>query len=328
MGIDLLEGKPLFGGTLTSRWVVLYLNRKQFDCSLEYTTFFWLGICTLPIIGYFLIPRGTPLHELIHLPNYWWKVKTEKAILPRGQKHSYGKHARQYYLLFRAAEIAKKPNRIIIYFHGGAWRYGRPELFSLVAERLTNQGFTTILPSCRRTPHFNYQDVREDLNFLMLALQKQFPGEAVKFIVGGMSSGGNLAAHLFYNRKAMEGQGLSYTQFQGLLLLGAPLDLSAMPQNRHIRSFAGKPKSRLFHQANVQHHVQHQDQRPVLCIHGKQDGLVPIASADQFFLILEEKQSANTKRLHPDQASHLDVAAWVRTNSPFHSIILEWLDTF
>ncbi len=327
MGIDLLEGKPLFGGPFTSRWVVLYLNRRQFDCSLEYTMFFWLGLCALSFIAYFLIPRGTALHELIHLPHYWWKIKTEKAVLPEGKKHFYGEHSRQYYLCFPSAVGNKQQNRIMIYFHGGAWRYGRPELFELVAERFTNMGFVTILPSCRRTPLFNYQDIRTDLDLLMLSLQEQFPGKSVKFIVGGMSSGGNLAAHLFYNRQAMERQGLNYAQFQGLLLLGAPLNLSAMPQNKHVTSFAGPTKSVLFQEANIEHHVQAKDRRPVLCIHGKQDGLVPIASAQQFFMSLEQKQSANVRRLHPDQATHLDVAAWVRTDSPFYSIILQWLET-
>ncbi len=161
----------------------------------------------------------------------------------------------------------------------------------------------------------------------MLSLRKQYPAEAVRFIVGGMSSGGNLAAHLFYNQIALEKQGLDYSQFQGLLLLGAPLDLTAMPQNTHLSSFAGKPESALFREANVQHHVQAQDQRPVLCIHGKQDGLVPVASAQRFFDVLEERRSAQATRLHPPQASHLDVAAWVKAESPFHTVIMDWIDT-
>lgn len=279
-------------------------------------------------MAYFLIPRGTPLHELVHLPYYWWKIKAEEAVLPKGQKRSYGQDARQYYLLFSPAPDSRKKDRIVIYFHGGAWRYGKPELFGLVAERFTQKGFTTILPSCRRTPRYNYHDVRADLDALMNVLQKEHPGEAVRFIVGGMSSGGNLAAHLFYNQIALKKQGMAIEQFQGLLLLGAPLDLIAMPRNAHVRSFAGKPGSPLFQEANVQHHVQADDRRSVLCIHGKQDGLVPFASAEQFFTTLQKIESGGAQRLHPTRASHLDVAAWATLSSPYHPVIMEWLDTF
>ena len=295
---------------------------------MEYTTFFWLGICVLPFIAYFLIPRGTALHEVIHLPHYWWKIKAEEVDLPSGQKRSYGQDARQYYLLFAPAPQSAKKDRIVIYFHGGAWRYGKPELFSLVAERFTKKGFITILPSCRRTPRYNYHDVRADLNALIIALRNDYPGDAVRFIVGGMSSGGYLAAHLFYNQTALKTQGLSAQQFQGLLLLGAPLDLLAMPRNNHVSSFAGKPGSPLFQEANVQQHVQAEDQRSVLCIHGKQDGLVPFASAQQFFTAVEKIESGGARRLHPARASHLEVAAWATESSPYHTVIMEWLDTF
>lgn len=262
----------------------------------------------------------------MHLPYYWWRVKTEKATRPEGQKHFYGKDPRQYYLMFPPPELNENQDRIIIYFHGGAWRYGRPELFRLVAEWFTRKGYTTVLPSCRRTPRFNYQDVRLDLNALMLSVKQHFPGRDLRFIVGGMSSGGNLAAHLFYNQKALAEMGFDHQAFLGLLLLGAPLDLAAMPQNTHVTSFAGKQNSPLFTEANVQVHVQQQDQRAVLCIHGEKDGLVPLASALQFFAFLEQIESANAKRLHPAQATHLDVAGWVRKDSPFHKVIMEWLD--
>ncbi len=326
MGIGLLKSKPSFGGFFLFGWVVQYLNRRQFDCSLEYTTFFWLGISAIPIIAYFLIPKGTPLHEVVHLPYYWLLVKTEESARPTGQKHFYGEDSRQYYLLFPPQETSKNKDRVIIYFHGGAWRYGRPELFTLVAERFTQKGFITVLPSCRRTPRFNYQDVRLDLNKMIVSIKRHFPERDIKFIVGGMSSGGNLAAHLFYNQKALINQGFSQQEFLGLVLLGAPLDLAAMPRNTHVSSFAGKPSSPLFSEANVQVHVQAEDQRAVLCIHGEQDGLVPIASARQFFAALDQIGSANAKRLHPPQASHLDVAGWVRKNSPFHQVIMDWLD--
>lgn len=269
--------------------------------------------------------RGTPFHEILHLPLYWWRIKQEKTPLPSGQRLAYGPHARQYYLLFPSAVVSKGPLRIMIYFHGGAWRYGRPELFQLVAERFTRLGYTTILPSCRRTPAYNYWHVREDLNALMLHLEEQFPQQDKRFVVGGMSSGGNLAAHLFYNKDALHQIGFSTQQMKALLLLGAPLSLAAMPRSTHLRSFAGRRGSPRFTQAEVQHHVQSGDHRPVLCLHGQQDGLVPLRSAAHFFAQLNEAQLAQLTRYHPPNTTHLDVASWAQTRHPFQTIISNWM---
>ena len=181
-----------------------------------------------------MIPKGNPVHEILHLPLYWWRVKREKAVLPVGQKKRYGSNKYQYYLLFPAPAKSQGTARILIYFHGGAWRYGRPELFQLVAERFTKLGYTTILPSCRRTPIYNYSHVREDLNAILGQVQAQFKDQQVQYIVGGMSSGGNLAAHLFYNISALQKIGIEAAQVRGLLLLGAPLSLQGMPNSIHL----------------------------------------------------------------------------------------------
>lgn len=276
---------------------------------------------------FFLIPKGNPLHEILRLPLYWWQIKREKAALPIGEKRKYGKHKHQYYLLFPAPSMAKDTVRILVYFHGGAWRYGRPELFQLVAERFTNLGYTTILPSCRRTPTYNYSHVREDLSAILGQVQTEFSDQQVRYIVGGMSSGGNLAAHLFYNISALQEVGIQAAQLQGLLLLGAPLSLQGMPNSIHVSSFAGKAGSKLYKEARIEAHVQESDLRPVLCIHGECDGLVPIASARQFFAQLKDQQQEKVLRVHPTDATHLDVASWVRQSSPFQQIIFDWLKT-
>lgn len=296
-----------------------------FDCSWEDTTIFWLTALSVKILLIFIMSKGTPLHEILHLPLYWWRIKREKTSLPSGRKYAYGQHSRQYYLLFPSQIEAGGSLRVMIYFHGGAWRYGRPELFQLVAERFAPMGYTTVLPSCRRTPFYNYRHVREDMNAMMGHLARQFDGQAVQFVVGGMSSGGHLAAHLFYNRAALGKIGLSSQQIKGLLLLGAPLSLAAMPNSMHVRSFAGRPGSQLFEEAEVIHHVQSTDLRAVLCIHGEKDGLVPVRSAVHFFSQLEEQQLERVKRYHPADTTHLEVASWPQTGHPLQKIISEWL---
>lgn len=287
--------------------------------------FFLLGVLGIFLFAFFLIPKGYPIHEILHLPLYWWKVSS----IPIGEfpqeKIRYGKHAKQYYLVFPAEKVNDKISKVFIYFHGGAWRYGRPEMFKLVAFTLVKLGYTVILPSCRRTPSHNYNSIREDLTTLLLAIDQRFSTTEASYILGGMSSGGNLAAHLFYDRAALKRRGFDSRRLQALLLLGAPLDINKMPQNRLVTSFAGKKNTTQFKQANVQNHLVESEQRPVLLVHGQSDGLVPFTSAHSFIMSLQERQEGGIKVHSPVEATHLDVAAWACGENEFKSVILAWL---
>lgn len=289
--------------------------------------FFLLGVLGLFIFAFFLIPKGYPIHEILHLPIYWWKVSSIPLGDLRQEKIRYGANATQYYLEFPAEEEEGKAPQIFIYFHGGAWRYGRPEMFKLVASTLVKLGYTVILPSCRRTPGHNYDAIREDLTALLLAVDQRYSRSAPSYILGGMSSGGNLAAHLFYDRAVLKQQGFDNNRLKALLLLGAPLDLGKMPQNRLVTSFAGKKDSTLFKQANVQNHLGKSEERPVLLIHGQSDGLVPFASAQSFIMALQKRQGSGIKVYSQVESTHLDVAAWACGENEFKSTILAWLQT-
>lgn len=288
--------------------------------------FFLLGVLGLFIFAFFLIPKGYPIHEILHLPIYWWKVSSIPLGDLQQEKVRYGENAKQYYLEFPGEKEEDNAPKIFIYFHGGAWRYGRPELFKLVASTLVKLGYTVILPSCRRTPGHNYSTIREDLTALLLAIDQRY-ARSVTYILGGMSSGGNLAAHLFYDRAVLKQQGFDSSRLKALLLLGAPLDLSKMPQNRLVTSFAGKKDSTLFEQANVQNHLGKLEERPVLLIHGQSDGLVPFASAQSFIMALQKRQDSEIKVHSPAESTHLDVAAWACGENEFKSTILSWLQT-
>lgn len=289
--------------------------------------FFLLGVLSLLIFAFFFIPKGSPLHEILHLPIYWWKVSRIPLHGLVQERVQYGKDPKQYYLVFPTKQDGNKGHKIFIYIHGGAWRFGRPEMFKLVAFTLVHLGYTVILPSCRRTPKHNYQNIRTDLTQLLLSIDHRFSQVDTSYILGGMSSGGNLAAHLFYNSALLQQHGFDSNRLRALLLLGAPLDLRQMPQNKLVSSFATVMGSAVFKEANVQNHLGQVEDRHVLIIHGQSDGLVPFKSAHSFIAALRERQDRKIEVHAPADATHLDVAAWACEQNEFKSIILSWLQT-
>lgn len=289
--------------------------------------FFLLGVLGLLIFTFFLTPKGYPLHEILHLPIYWWKVSRIPISGLVQERVQYGQDPKQYYLVFPRQKGKDKRPKIFIYFHGGAWRFGRPEMFKLVAFTLVKLGYTVVLPSCRRTPKYNYTSIREDLTQLLLSIEHRYAQADTTYVLGGMSSGGNLAAHLFYNKAVLQQHGFAPTRLRALLLLGAPLDLRQMPQNKWVTSFASMIGSAVFMEANVQNHLDPIEDRHVLIIHGQSDGLVPFKSAHSFISTLRERQESKIQIHAPMDVTHLDVAAWACGENEFKSVILSWLQT-
>lgn len=274
----------------------------------------------------FLIPKGTSLHELLHLPVYWWRVTISPKQVMQMERIAYGPHPRQYYLMYRGIGSPERIDKVLVYFHGGAWRFGRPEMFSLVASVFVSHGYTVVLPSCRRTPRFAYPDIRDDLTTLMVNIDQQFQPHQPAYLLGGMSSGGNLAAHLFYDLAPLEKAGFGVNRIKALLLLGAPLDLHQMPNNPLVTAFAGPFNSEQFSQASIPTYLTAKQQRPVLCIQGQQDGLVPYASAVEFIAALEKVQEEGISFHLLPQITHLETASWTCGDHSLKRIIFKWLD--
>lgn len=285
-------------------------------------------IFTLPL-ALSLLPKGNVLHEIFHLPSFWlklWRVNTRDMQV---EKISYGQHFRQYLLYVPPPDTSDKADKIIIYFHGGGWKFGKPEYFKASVKSFHEAGYPVILPSLRRTPHYNYYDMREDLNQILLTvldLQRNKAWENQQIVLGGMSAGGNLAALLCLDHHHLTQLAISPSVFAGLLVLGAPLNLEKMQDNLVLRAFAGVKGSEQFRLANPIEHLQkYKPQTAVLCVHGEADGMVPYQSAATFVEIFESIQPEKIHFVSSENGTHLDAASWAYSDPVLKREILSWL---
>ena len=275
-----------------------------------------------------VVPKGSLLHELLHLPPFWFHILFSPKRNFQEERIAYGDHSRQYMLLCIPPEDIPLQPAVIFYFHGGGWQFGAPEQFRPHAQQLTRMGFVVLLPSYRRIPFYDYRFLREDLTHLLQKTREVLEQRGLfekKAILGGMSAGGNMAALAALNFGELNKVGIAPDWIQGLFLLGAPLHLEKMANTFTLRTFAGPRDQPMFRQASPYHYLDKQINIPTLIIHGTKDGMVAFEGVREFAGRMKAVNSAETQFVSLPDGAHLDVASWFFREGKARKAFLEWL---
>lgn len=282
-----------------------------------------LGLFNFP-----MIPRGNLIHEICHLPVYHHYVKKYHPKDFVFQKYAFGKHSRQYVLHgFPNKDVVQK-DKVVIFYHGGGWCFGSPGMFQISAAFYTRQGYHVFMPSYRRIPRFAYPTIRKDLSLGYVKVREVMEKEGLenqKIILSGMSAGANLAALLAYDRQSLKEMNRSQSDFEKILLMGAPLDLSQMSASPVLYAYAGMPSSASFKNASPITHLQSEETLPILMIHGTADGLVPYHSSKTFAEALATRQSENIEFFTIEGGTHLDTGSWNFFDNELRKKVEEWV---
>ncbi|PPK85284.1 acetyl esterase/lipase [Neolewinella xylanilytica] len=175
---------------------------------------------------------GFALSDLAGLAYYWYRTRSAKRGMDaRITRHDYGPHRRQYFLLAEPAGAGREEERPwAVYLHGGAWTFGTPDSFLPAARPWLAAGYRVILPSYRRPPLVNLEDIVADCRAAIteaatLARETGRPLGPVQ--VAGISAGGHLAAVLALHPEWWSAAGWPRCPKQ-TLLFAAPLDLDLL----------------------------------------------------------------------------------------------------
>lgn len=277
-------------------------------------------------------PRGSLLHEAARLPEHYFHLNRLKTEGLQVQRYTYGEHHRQYLLLIHPSTPQVK-GKIIFYVHGGGWHVGKPKSHLPLAKVFSDAGYTVVMPAYRLGPWHDYYDQSEDMHLALkrtLEIQNEQQWCEREIVLGGTSAGGNLAALLLYDRARLSQMGLSQRAFQGFFSLAGALDIAEMPATAVLQNYAGAPSSKRFAQANPVSYIRADEQVPVLCIHGDQDGLVSYHAACSFVDHLK-RVDKNLVELHSiPGGTHLEVASeWYykpAANYGQNQMLLTWLE--
>lgn len=270
------------------------------------------------------------LTEVAGLPIKLAKLEfyAKRNILP--EKFHFGNHPRQYAVFQTPPEGVPRRDTVIMFYHGGGWRLGYPGMFPAVPEFFLRLGFPVVMPSYRKTPRFSYLDMRQDLNLAWHATQdylktKNISGERI--LVGGMSAGANLAAHLVFDRVEQRRSGLDKKRMVGFISCGGPLELNAMADTFPLAQFTGgKFGSPEFQRANPMTHLLEKEEVASFFVHGTADRIVPFDASKTFFEKL--KLTAPAEFVSLPGKKHIDSLGWAADDFLTAASFKKWLERF
>lgn len=241
------------------------------------------------------------------------------------QTHRFGDNKRQYLLFWPKANPQTPRKSVVIFYHGGAWITGAPALLPTLATFFLQAGFPVIKPAYRLSPRFAYPDMRADLNSAMVEILPLLDQHGLgdhQLLLGGMSAGANLAAHLTFDVEALAALGLSQDRISGFLSIGGPLDLTKMPHFKPVHWFAGgKHGSDSFQLANPIRHLSGQEKIPALFMHGTADRIVPIESAAAF----AAQYAGPSTWIEMPKQTHIGSVGFLADHSQYAEDLLQWL---
>ena len=224
--------------------------------------------------------------------------------LAEWQKIAYGTHARQYGL-WAAQPTSHAP--LAVWIHGGGWRFGNPELLEAFGNYFYARGYHVWMPSHRRLPRFRGGTILKDVLESLEVPQRQL-GRELPMLIGGMSSGGQLAALCALHPQLAQRYGFTVA---GLLACGAPLSLAHLSASPIRRRLAGAPASARWQSVDPLAQLTQVPDFPAVVLHGTHDGLVPLNCALAFVGAARRLGWRQLKFIALPGGDHLSAAEWV-----------------
>ncbi|MEO1261968.1 MAG: alpha/beta hydrolase [Bacteroidota bacterium] len=277
---------------------------------------------------YVFVPKGFVLYEGMRFPAWTFKMKQYPSNGLRPDKHVYGYHERQYLIHYRPQEGNGNKKQVVVYIHGGGWQFGNPEMFRPNAQILNTMGYHSFFLSHRRIPKHNILSMKADIAKGMGKVKEIMQGEGIagkQVILGGVSSGANLAALFYFDRTMLESAGYSIEHIAGLFLMAPPLNLKGMWPSPTLRWLAGKRSGDLFEKANPISYLNDKEEVPTLIVAPEKDGMVPLKSTKIFVEKAKEVGFENLEFHILESMTHMDAASWCFTEHPSHEIVVKWL---
>ena len=295
-----------------------------------------MAVLAFLILLYFLlyvfVPKGFALYDGLRFPGWTYRMRTfphrDKRVPDR---YVYGGHNRQYLIHYRPRSERDTRDQVVVYVHGGGWQFGNPEMFRPNAQLLDSMGFHSFFISHRRLPLYNIRHIREDMVAGMRQVREVMERMGIsqkKIILGGVSSGANLCALFYLDKKMWEEAGYENGTIAGLMLLAPPLNLDGMWQSPTLWWLAGRRDGERFEQANPIRYLNEKTDLPILLVHPEKDGMVPLKSTLVFVEKARELGFPNLEFHVLPGMTHLDAASWCFKDHACHPIVAEWLQRF
>ena len=203
---------------------------------------------------------------------------------------------------------AAAPRPVVVFWHGGRWRFGDKTDYRFVGAALAESGYVTMVANYRHYPQVRMPGFMHDAALAALwaaAHASEFGGTPAHLYLMGHSAGAHLAALVALDPRYFAAAGdLAPPSIAGVIGLSGPYDFLPLLEP-DVQDMFGPPE--IYPQSQPINYVR-ADAPPMLLVHGLEDQTVKPKNSRNLAAALTAAGVPVTLQLYP-KLSHADTVA-------------------
>jgi len=220
---------------------------------------------------------------------------------------AYGADPQQRLDVYVPESAALEPRPVVVFWHGGRWRFGDKADYRFVGAALAESGYVTVVANYRHYPQTKMPGFMHDAAQATLwaaAHANEYGGARERLYLMGHSAGAHLAALVTLDPRYFAAAGQSAPHIAGVIGLSGPYDFLPLLEP-DVQDMFGPPPLYPESQPII---VVRADAPPMLLVHGLMDETVLPKNSRNFAAALRTLGVPATLKLYP-KASHADTVA-------------------
>jgi acetyl esterase/lipase len=204
-------------------------------------------------------------------------------------------------------ERGAEPRPVVVFWHGGRWRYGDKADYRFVGAALAESGYVAMVANYRHYPEVKMPGFMHDAALAALwsaAHAQEFGGAAQRLFLMGHSAGAHLAALVTLDPRYFAAAGQTAPRIAGVIGLSGPYDFLPLLEP-DVQDMFGPPS---LYPASQPINFVRSDAPPMLLIHGLNDDTVKPKNSRNLAAALGALGVPVTLKLYP-KLSHADTVA-------------------
>jgi len=206
---------------------------------------------------------------------------------------------------------AGAPRPVVVFWHGGRWRFGDKADYRFVGAALAESGYVAVVANYRHYPQVKMPGFMDDAARAALwavAHAGEFGGDRGRLYLMGHSAGAHLAALVTLNTGYFAATGQPVPRIAGVIGLSGPYDFLPLLEP-DVQDMFGPPQ--IYPQSQPINFVR-ADAPPMLLVHGLSDDTVRPKNSRNLAAALSALGAPVTLKLYP-KVSHADTVAALTT---------------
>jgi acetyl esterase/lipase len=220
---------------------------------------------------------------------------------------AYGPNPQQRLDVYAPESAAVSPRPVVVFWHGGRWRYGDKIDYRFVGVALAESGYVTVVANYRHYPEVKMAGFMQDAALAALwaaAHADEYGGGRDRLYLMGHSAGAHLAALVTLDPRYFAASGQAAPHIAGVIGLSGPYDFLPLLEP-DVQAMFGPPP--LYPESQPINFVR-SDAPPMLLVHGLKDETVRPKNSINLAEALSAVGVPVTLKLYP-KLGHADTVA-------------------